>query len=184
MLIGIVNARPPDFEKASLDSWAFGSFDGDGRLGGLAFACSSLVDSSLAEKVEFVRIGTKPKSIRDRTGLHRLPDALQRVWRVLFYCIFGRIHTVICFMSHGTSAVEKSLMVCIARSLGKRTILLPRSGHLETQLNRHKWFPRFSAIFIELQFDCCVPKPKLARTLSRALSAERHKKVCGDRKLA
>jgi glycosyltransferase involved in cell wall biosynthesis len=119
---------------------SFGSSKSDGRQGGLAFACSSLINSELSQQFEFIKIDSTVDSIRDRSGLRRLPAAMLRVVRAAWHMLFGRVKYVICFSSHGNSFLEKGLIAMLGSLFGRRVLFFPRSGHIISQVQRRRWF--------------------------------------------
>ena len=125
---------------------AFQRTHGDNRIGGLAFACSSLVNSELADQYDFVLIDSTIRSIKSRTGIHRLPSALYRISLAFWHMLFKRLHCVVCFSSHGNSFLEKGMIILLGRVLFQRTVLFPRSGHLATQLTPDGWRRRFARL--------------------------------------
>jgi glycosyltransferase involved in cell wall biosynthesis len=141
----------PQLQQAS--SWrktrvlvlgSFGSFKEGKEQGGLSFACSSLVDSDLKDDFDFVRIDSTIRSLTDQNRFKRLPSALWRIIQSVYYCLFGKIHSVLCFSSHGTSFIEKGVIAIAAKTLRKKVIFMPRSGHLERQLSRSRLFASFA----------------------------------------
>jgi glycosyltransferase involved in cell wall biosynthesis len=123
---------------------SFRSTASEGRVGGLGFACQSLVSSPLAGEFEFVPVDSTIESLRSRTTLARLPSAAARIVRSAWTLSAGRIDTALCFSSHGTSFLEKGVVVLAGRLLGRRMILLPRSGHLVRQTARSRLFRGFA----------------------------------------
>jgi glycosyltransferase involved in cell wall biosynthesis len=115
----------------------------DGRMGGQAFACRSLITSDLSEIYNLVPIDSSIASILDAKGLARAPSAIYRVLQLLWHLLAKRPVAAIIFTSHGLSFLEKGLMVLICRAMGVRTLLMPRSGHLTTQVERSPAFRSF-----------------------------------------
>lgn len=109
----------------------------DNRLGGQAFACRSLSDGLTDNGWRVIEVDSSIRSIIESGGLRRLPSAIWRIIQILRVCIFYRPQAALVFCSYGLSFLEKGFMVLVIRLLGVRAILLPRSGHLEHQLDRH-----------------------------------------------
>jgi len=116
---------------------------GDDRIGGLGFACQSLVESELADGIDFVRIDSTITSIRSRAWLGRLPAAAWRMTRCLWHLGPGGVTRALCFASHGSSFAEKGVLILAGSLLGRRMLLFPRSGHLVGQVQRSPIFRRF-----------------------------------------
>lgn len=121
-------------KKRVLVVGAFRRSELDNRIGGLAFACSSLVQSGLSQQFDFLLVDSTIKSIRNRSGLRRFPSAVFRVAKCVWLMLFRRPSYVICFSSHGNSFLEKGLITWLGRVLGRRVLLFPRSGHLIRQI--------------------------------------------------
>lgn len=115
----------------------------DGRIGGQAFACRSLLRSTLASDFELVAIDSSISSISIHAGLFRAPSSAARLLRFIWQIVVNRPHAALIFVSHGLSFLEKGLMVLISRVFGVRVLLLPRSGHLVAQVKRFKSFAIF-----------------------------------------
>ena len=165
-----------DSRKRVLVVGSFGSSKGDGRQGGLAFACSSLVNSELAEHFSFLKIDSTISSIRNRSGLSRLPSAAYRIGLALWYMLFHRISYVICFASHGNSFLEKGVMVLSGRILRKRVLLLPRSGHLLRQIESNSWFRKYVRVVLQASWKVGCQSEYWRDFYSRLLS-EDHDRV-------
>jgi len=116
----------------------------DNRIGGLGFACQSLVNSKLADSYEFIAIDSTISSIRHRAWLMRLPAASVRMLRCLWHLSFGGVERALCFASHGSSFAEKGVLVLAGSLLGRKMFLFPRSGHLVAQFERSRLFAAFA----------------------------------------
>lgn len=129
--------------KRILVMGSFQSSKSDNRVGGLGFASQSLVSGDLALEFDFVKIDSTVQSLQSHSVLSRAPWAVVRVILCFWYLAFGGISASLCFASHGTSFLEKGMVVLGGRLIGKRMILMPRSGHLVEQINRSKLFRGF-----------------------------------------
>lgn len=134
------NARPPALVVV-------GSVRGtleDGRIGGQAFACRSLMASRLATSYDLKAVDSSISSISSRTGWMRAPSAAVRLAKFTWHIVRSRPAASLLFASHGLSFLEKGVMTLLARLFGVRVLLLPRSGHLVAQVGRSKAFAAFT----------------------------------------
>ncbi|TWT98626.1 glycosyltransferase family 4 protein [Stieleria varia] len=120
----------------------------DDRIGGLAFACSSLVESELQQDYEFLLVDSTISSIRNQSGWRRAPSSVIRILKSLWLMTTSRVRYVVCFTSHGNSFLEKGTIAILGRCLGKRVVLFPRSGHLMNQLQSRAWMRRFGRLVV------------------------------------
>lgn len=124
----------------------------DGRIGGQAFACRSLMASRLASECLIKTIDSSVSSISASRGLLRAPSAIYRLSLFLWYVLILRPQGAILFASHGLSFIEKGVMTLLARIFGVRVLLMPRSGHLVKQIERSVLFASFVK-FVLLRCD-------------------------------
>lgn len=112
-------------------------------IGGIHYACQSLLDSPLSEKVNWLLINsTVPLSIQ-KSVLRRTLFAASRVIRLLYLLIaHPRVDTVFIFGNYElTSFLEKGTMVLLGHAFRKRTVL-----SLRTEIRPHaydRWFTPF-----------------------------------------
>jgi len=115
----------------------------DGSVGGQMFACQSLVNSRISERIEWTLIDSTAVSNIDPGVLFRTWKAVLRIWKTFKALIFEKIDAALIFTSHGASFVEKGSMVLLAKFFGKKVILAPRSGLMHIAYNEskfHRWF--------------------------------------------
>lgn len=120
----------------------------DNRIGGQAFACRSLADGLSQRGWTVVEIDSSMKTITARGGWSRLLPAARRFVNFLVSCVRDRPQGALIFSSYGLSFFEKGLMVISARALGIRAVLLPRSGHLQKQLDGNRVFRLFGRVVV------------------------------------
>jgi glycosyltransferase involved in cell wall biosynthesis len=121
----------------------------DNRVGGQAFACSSLMSSRLSDRFAFDAIDSSIDSIQSKPGLARLPSALSRVAQLAWHLLRRRPRPAcLVFCSHGLSFLEKGVMTLLARAMGAPVMLFPRSGHLVGQVERIPAFAAFSRLVL------------------------------------
>lgn len=114
----------------------------DGGTGGVLFACKSLTESSLTDKINWIKLdstgGIPPPNV-----VFRALRAAKRVLLFLFFLISRpNIQSIILFSSNGGSFIEKGLMCLIANKWGKKVLFAPRSGNLLSDF-KNKIFKSF-----------------------------------------
>ncbi len=101
-----------------------------GATGGVLFACKSLIESRLKEKINWIKVDSTG-SIPPPNVFWRAIKAAKRVFLFLFFLITRwNIKSVILFSSSDASFVEKGIMCLIAKGWGKRVLFAPRSGSI------------------------------------------------------
>lgn len=98
--------------------------------GGQLQACTSLLNSSLAAAVDLILLDSTQVSVPPPRWPTRAARALGRFVAALRALLFARIDAVLVFCADGASFVEKGAVALVARALGKRVVLAPRSGFL------------------------------------------------------
>ena len=135
---------------------SFQSKSATGHVGGQMFACNSLVSSSLSDELEWILIDTTAATNLKRSLLSRLYNAVKRLLRVFYHLLFSRVDVVMAFCSSGYSFLEKGSMIKIAKLLGKRTVLAPRSGFLIDDINNSSEFKnKVESILDKTDFVIC-----------------------------
>ncbi|NEV92727.1 glycosyltransferase family 4 protein [Psychroflexus sp. YR1-1] len=102
----------------------------EGNVGGQMFACNSLINSDLKNKVDWILVDTTATTNLKRSVFNKLSKSILRLIKVFYYLIFCRVDVILAFCSSGNSFLEKGYVLKISKFLGKRTIIAPRSGHL------------------------------------------------------
>lgn len=110
-------------------------------IGGIRYACQSLLKSPLSESVDWLPIDS---TVSLGTGpLKRLAAALSRILRILYLLIsHPRVDAVLIFGNYNlTSFWEKGTEILLSKAFRKRTVL-----SLRTQIRRYRydsWFTPF-----------------------------------------
>ena len=107
----------------------------DGTIGGQTFACKSLINSPLKEKVDFILIDSTMRSLPAPNIVMRSLSGLKRLVEFLYKLSTKEIQTVLIFSSAGLSLIEKGIMSVIASYFGKRVLVAPRSGLIVDDIN-------------------------------------------------
>jgi glycosyltransferase involved in cell wall biosynthesis len=117
----------------------------NGATGGVLFASSSIVESSLSDTIVWHKIDTTAK-LPIQNIIIRGYKAFVRVVKFIWTIITKKkITSALIFTSDGVSFLEKGLMVQIGSLFGKKTILAPRSGYIIKQLE-NKYFRKYASL--------------------------------------
>ena len=107
---------------------AFKSEAADGTIGGQAFACRSLVESALAEEVEWHLIDGTARTQQNSGILERIFFAVHRTCKVIWLLLTRRIQATLIFSRYEIgSFLEKGIVAMAASILGQRSILSIRT---------------------------------------------------------
>lgn len=115
----------------------------DGSVGGQMFACQSLINSRISERIEWILIDSTAASNITASVFYRSWKAILRIGKACGALFFKKTDAVLIFTSHGGSFVEKGIIALLAKLLGKKVILAPRSGLMHIAYNEskfHRWF--------------------------------------------
>ena len=115
----------------------------DGSFGGQLYACKTLIESELSKKVNFIKLDSTMESIPPKSFMRRLALAFRRMILYFYFLSFKSIDTVFIFTSSGFSFIEKGTMILVAKLFDKRTILSPRSGLIEENIEKSVFFSSF-----------------------------------------
>lgn len=118
----------------------------DGTVGGALFACRSLVDSPLSERVRWRLIDSTLLAWPPRAPWRRALAAGGRIARFAAQMVDPRVRGALIFVAGGTSLAEKGVMVLLATALGKPAVIAPRSGHLVDALARSTWLRGYARL--------------------------------------
>jgi len=120
----------------------------NGSTGGVLFACTSLIESNISEKIEWIKIDSTAKIPIENIWMRGI-KAIFRICKLLYYLITVRdVKYALIFTSEGFSFYEKGLMSLIAKLFRKKVILAPRSGLMGNSLE-NLWFRRFFKFVVD-----------------------------------
>ena len=120
------------------------------------FACTSLVNSSLNKEVEFITLDTTASTNKKRSLVERGLGGMIRMTKFIALLSTRKVDTVMAFCSSGYSFKEKGAMIKIAKALGKKTIIAPRSGHLIDDIENSSSFKKsVAAVFQKADHIIC-----------------------------
>lgn len=135
---------------------AFNSNTKDGSTGGQLFACTTLINSELKNRVNFITIDSTSKRVPAPPLIKRIPYVFIRLFKFIFYLLFFKIETVIIFTSAGFSFYEKGVLSLVGKLFNKKIILAPRSGLIKRDYNSNKFSGRFiSYVINSVDFVIC-----------------------------
>jgi glycosyltransferase involved in cell wall biosynthesis len=115
----------------------------DGSVGGQMFACRTLVNSELKDKVDFILLDTTAESVPAPPPYKRIPKALNRLYSLVKNLVKHKVDVAIIFSSSGLSLKEKGLMAIICKFFGGRVIFAPRSGLIKDEVGRSSFTRKF-----------------------------------------
>jgi len=112
-----------------------------GHTGGQMFACHTLLNSPISEKVEWILIDSTADS-KAPSLFNRSYKAAGRLLRFFYILFFRRFSTALIFTVGGGSFVEKGTMALMSKMFGKTVILAPRSGLIPEDYKRSRFMRR------------------------------------------
>ena len=115
----------------------------DGSLGGQLFACKTLIESNIQNKVDFILLDSTMETLPPPGLFRRTYLAIRRLSIFLYSLTTEPVDTVLIFTSSGLSFLEKGFMIIIANIFSVRTVLSPRSGLILEDLHRSKIMKTF-----------------------------------------
>jgi glycosyltransferase involved in cell wall biosynthesis len=98
--------------------------------GGQLAACQSLMRSSFADAFDFVLVDSTATAIPPPPVAIRGLAAAKRLTRFVFETIRARPDAALIFLTDGLGFAEKGLMALVAKAVGVRVVIAPRSGFL------------------------------------------------------
>jgi glycosyltransferase involved in cell wall biosynthesis len=116
-----------------------------GHVGGQMFACNSLINSNLNQEINFILLDTTASTNKKRSIGERAFGGVKRIIRFMWFLMTKKIDTVMVFCSNGYSFKEKGMMIMLAKSLNKKTIIAPRSGFLIDDIESSPSFKNYAA---------------------------------------
>ena len=112
-----------------------------GHTGGQMFACHTLLNSPISEKVEWILIDSTADS-KSPSMFNRTYRAIGRLLRFFYILCFRRFSSALIFTVGGGSFVEKGTMALLSKLFGKTVILAPRSGLIPEDYKRSGFMRR------------------------------------------
>jgi hypothetical protein len=115
----------------------------DGSVGGQMFACRTLVNSELKDKVDFILLDTTAESVPAPPPYKRIPKALNRVYSLIRNLFKHKVDVAIIFSSSGLSLKEKGLVAIICKMFKVKVIFAPRSGMIRDDVAKSPFTRKF-----------------------------------------
>lgn len=138
-----------------------GSFPDDNNkiIGGIAKSCKLLLKSKEFSEFEIITFDSSQKSNPPPIFLFRLYNALYRLVKFPLVLLKNKPSSVLIFCSAGPSAIEKGVMILIARTLNIPGIIFPRAGKLIHQTKQSKLFLKIiKFLFNKAEYFLCQGK--------------------------
>lgn len=130
-------------KKKILFVGAFKKAGKDGSVGGQMFACRSLLNSPISEKIDWVLLDSTGDSNKNPSLFSRVMRVLKRLSYFFYILPFKGFDAALIFTSGGGSFLEKGTMGLISKMLGKTVIIAPRSGLIPEDYKKSgfmRWF--------------------------------------------
>jgi len=112
----------------------------DGSVGGQMFACRSILNSKVSERVNFLLIDSTVDTVPIPPVSHRFFKIFPRFFLLLKYLVTRRVDKVLIFASTGPSFIEKGLAVVISKIFFKQVIFAPCSGLMKDAVKKSRVF--------------------------------------------
>ncbi len=120
-----------------------------GHVGGQMFACNSLINSELSDLVDWHLIDTTATTNKKRSFAQRAYKSGLRLAKFEWILLTKKVDIVLLFTSNGFSFREKGMMLRMAKLLGKKTIIAPRSGLIKNDVAASESMRNFVAETIQ-----------------------------------
>lgn len=104
-------------------------------IGGQVYACTAIMNSPLAERIDFDCIDSTVAPGQPSLS-SRSQRAASRLFRFTVSLLREDVDGVLLFCASGSSFLEKGTMALLAKTAGKRVVLCPRSGLILDDLER------------------------------------------------
>lgn len=139
----------------------------NGGVGGQAYACRTLIDSAISERVRWICIDSSLLVVPAPPLHRRVRPAVSRVGAFVQALVAEPQAAALVFAGDGPSFLEKGTMVLMARALGRRAVLCPRSGLLLDNLERSAFFRRFVPLVLGRASAVVCQSSQWAETFGR-----------------
>lgn len=114
---------------------AFKAAGVDGTVGGITFACRTLLESDQSQDFHWLLVDSTASTNKRRSLLTRTVPAIVRLLIFVWYLLTNRCHKVVLFAAHGLSFYEKGLMALLAKRFKVPVVFAPTSGFLVEELS-------------------------------------------------
>jgi glycosyltransferase involved in cell wall biosynthesis len=149
----------------------------DGTMGGVQFACRTLLESPLSQFVEWRLVDSMMKSLPLPSWPVRIGRAIKRVLLTLRHVASRRVDGLLVFSPASKfSMTEKGLMCVFGRCFGKRVVL-----SLCSEVNPPRRWRPLSNLLLRTVYRCCdaiiCQGPVVADKLTSLFAVDRSKLV-------
>ena len=151
---------------------AFAKKVAGGAVGGVMSASQGLIESPLAQHVEWLPIDTTGASVPPPPIAVRGLRAALRLARFSWALATRRADAAYILTSDGSSFVEKGAMALLARAVGVPVILNPRSGLIPDDIARSRFFAWFVP-FVLARCSVVLCQAESWRSFYRGVAGER-----------
>jgi glycosyltransferase involved in cell wall biosynthesis len=128
----------------------------DGGVGGQMYASKTILESKISEKIEWILVDSTADSNVNSSIFNRTLKAVLRLSKCLFHIIFSKPEYVFVFTGGGASFIEKGVIILIAHSFCKKTVMAPRAGNLKEAMENNVHFKKFAIwVFRKSDFVIC-----------------------------
>lgn len=156
-----------------------GSFVRPGQIdniGGVMFACQTIVDSNISDHVNWLYIDSTSPTVSNNHFVIRLFRAFKRIIKFILKLLFGKADAVLIFCVDGFSFYEKGLMVWLGKWFGKKIVLSTRAGKIEEDLQKSFFRAYFKTVVKSC--DALICQSEYWQTLfKRYLEQNEHSKL-------
>ena len=111
--------------------------------GGQLTACKTLINSDFSKIFKIITLNSSFFSTPPPNLLKRSFFAVIRIINYSFKIIVNKPKVIIIFVADKLSAIEKGLMIIIAKRLNKSVMIFPRAGALINQYNKNLLFQKY-----------------------------------------
>jgi glycosyltransferase involved in cell wall biosynthesis len=109
-------------------------------IGGIEKSSRILVKSEYLNDLILIKFDSSQISNPPPNLFIRFCLAIVRLIKFIYYLVTYKPDKVLIFCSDGPSAIEKGLMIFLARLLSIKSLIFPRAGNLITQTRNNKYF--------------------------------------------
>lgn len=128
----------------------------DGSVGGQMFACRSLINSKLSEKIDWILLDTTGESVPSPSLPKRGWNAIIRIITLLQKLVFSRkFKTILIFCGDSWSFREKGMMLLLGKLFRKKVIIAPRSGMILQDIEKPRFRKFISHVFDKADIVLC-----------------------------
>jgi glycosyltransferase involved in cell wall biosynthesis len=149
----------------------------DGSVGGQMYACKSLIDSNLSDKIEWILLDTTGKSVPPPSFIKRGFFAINRLFKLVFSIITKKPSSILIFAGSGASVYEKGIMILIGKLFFRKVIFAPRGGGLVNEIAQSNFFKLYVRLIFYFSDNIICQGNYWYDFFKSILQPESHKKL-------